>query len=135
MNFILDASVTLAWCFADEATPTTNHLLERLCSEKAFAPNIWSLEVTNVLLMAEKKKRIQYADIVQFVTLLQTLPIEIDDAAHEKCFHEILGLAYTQKLTTYDITYLELAMRKGLPLASRDHELCAAAKKLGVTIL
>ena len=135
MNFILDTSVTLAWCFADEATPTTDHLLERLSSEKAFVPSIWSLEVSNVLLMAEKKKRIQYADIIQFVTLLQTLPIEIDDVANEKCFHEILGLAYTQKLTTYDTTYLELAMRKGLPLASRDKDLCAAAKKLGIITL
>lgn len=135
MNFILDTSVTLAWCFADEATPATQQLLEKLSSEKAFVPSIWLLEVTNVLLMAERKKRIQYADIIQFVTLLHTLPIEIDDAGNEKCFHEILGLAYTQKLTTYDTAYLELAMRKGLPLASRDKDLCTAAKKLGIIIL
>ncbi|MBV9575028.1 MAG: type II toxin-antitoxin system VapC family toxin [Gammaproteobacteria bacterium] len=135
MNFVLDASITLSWCFSDEATPKTTILLERLESESAIVPGLWSLEVGNILIAAEKRKRISYASIKEFLTLLENLNIEIDDEIGARGFRDIIFLAHSEKLTTYDAAYLELAMRYGLPLATKDLALIQAAKRVGVKII
>lgn len=135
MNFVLDASIALSWCFSDESTDFTRKLLRQLENDIALVPTIWPLEVGNILIMAERRKRISYAAMVQFLELLSALRIEIDTETPSKAFHEILSLAYSEKLTTYGAAYLELAMRHGLPLASKDLELCKAAKSLGVHII
>jgi predicted nucleic acid-binding protein len=135
MNFVLDASITLAWCFSDEATPTTTALLERLEFEYAIVPALWPLEVGNILIASEKRKRISYANIKEFLTLLETLNIEIDTETGSRGFRDIIFLAHSEKLTTYDATYLELAMRYGLPLATKDTALIHAAKRVGVKII
>jgi predicted nucleic acid-binding protein len=135
MAFIIDASVTLAWCFVDEVTPSTTLLLERLQHDVAWVPAIWSLEVANSLLSAERRKRLAYADITHFLELLQELPIRIDSETANKSFHEILSLAHMEGLTAYDAAYLELAMRQGMPLATKDKLLCQAATRLGVELL
>lgn len=135
MNFVLDASITLSWCFSDEATDETINLLERLEFESAIVPDLWPLEVGNILIAAEKRKRINYADIKEFLVLLENLNIEIDSETGTRGFHDILSLAHSEKLTTYDAAYLELAMRYGLPLATKDNALIQAAKRVGVKVL
>ena len=135
MNFVLDASVTLAWCFADENTPESVALLNQLEIGSAFVPAIWSLEVGNILTMAGRKQRISLADITRFVALLDNINIQIDNETAYKGLHEILSLAHAEKLTTYDAAYLELAMRRGIPLASKDSQLCKVAERLGVKVL
>lgn len=135
MNFVLDASITLAWCFSDETTPATTALLERLEFESAIVPDLWPLEVGNILIAAEKRKRISYADIKEFLTLLENLNIEIDNETGSRGFHDIILLAHSEKLTTYDAAYLELAMRYGLPLATKDNALIHAANRVGVKII
>jgi len=135
MNFVLDASITLAWCFSDEATSATTALLERLESESAIVPGLWPLEVGNILIAAEKRKRIRYANIKEFLALLENLNIEIDTETGSRGFHDIISLSYSEKLTTYDAAYLELAMRHGLPLATKDTALIHAAKRVGVKII
>lgn len=135
MAFVLDASITLSWCFSDEVTPVTNELLEKLTTETAYVPSIWALEVGNILVGAERRKRITYAGIVQFLELLGKLNIQEDGETSEKGFHEILSLAHTEDLTTYDAAYLELALRKGLALASKDAKLYTVADRLGVKII
>jgi predicted nucleic acid-binding protein len=135
MSFVLDASIALSWCFADENTHFTQELLVQLENNIALVPAIWSLEVGNILVMAERRKRISYAEMVQFLELLKELRIEVDTDTPAKAFHEILSLAHSQKLTTYDAAYVELAMRRGLPLASKDLDLCKAAKRLGVHVI
>jgi predicted nucleic acid-binding protein len=132
MNFVLDASITLAWCFSDEATSTTTALLERLELESAIVPDLWTLEVGNILIAAEKRKRISYANIKEFLALLGNLNIEIDTETGSRGFSDIIFLAHSEKLTTYDAAYLELAMRHGLPLATKDTALISAAKRVGV---
>lgn len=134
-GFVLDASIALAWCFTDEKSAATDDLLERLHSESGYVPALWALEITSILLMAERKKRISYATAVKFMDILLTLPIEVDLDANGKLSHEILLLAHTEKLTSYDAAYLELALRKGLPLASKDKALQAAADRLGLVVL
>lgn len=135
MGYVLDASVTLAWCFADEATENITALLNKLELEKALVPAIWPLEVGNILLAAARRKRITYADIAQFLEMLNSINIEIDIETIHKSFHETLSLAHSEGLTTYDAAYLELAMRTGLPLATKDKQLQDAGLRLGVQLL
>lgn len=133
--FVLDASIALAWCFDDEASEETDRLAERLRDHGAFVPNLWHLELSNVLLQAERRGRITAADIAVRLRLLGQLPIETDTETHLRATRDTLALARPERLTAYDAAYLELAMRRGLPLASRDQDLRAAAKRLGVGVL
>ena len=134
-EFVMDASITLTWCFSEEATSSTKSLLERMETNIAYVPSIWPLEVSNILLAAERKKRITYAGIMYFLTLLKNIKIQVDSETGDRSFHEILSLAHTEQLTTYDAAYLELAMRLGLPLATKDRDLHKSAKRLGVHML
>lgn len=135
MDFVLDVSIALSWCFVDEASPLTQTLLEKLETETAWVPSIWPLEIGNILISAERRKRINYADMIQFLELLSHLSIKIDADTSSKAFHDILLLAHSQKITTYDASYLELALRHGIGLASKDLALCRAAAHLGVEVL
>ncbi len=135
MGFIIDASVALSWCFADEATPTSVHLLRQLETDIAYAPELWRLEVSNALLSAIRRKRLSLAHATEFLSLVDQLNIEIDRALPEHSNHTIFLLAHAEGLTTYDATYLNLAMHRALPLATRDQALIAAAKRVGVKIL
>lgn len=134
MSFVLDASVTLSWCFCDESTPLTVSLLEKLENEQAFVPAIWSLEVGNILVAAQRKKRISYAKVKEFLSLIEALSIQVDPETHHRAFQGILSLAQAENLTTYDAAYLELAMRLGYPLATKDRQLYEAALGLGVQV-
>jgi len=135
MSFILDASIALAWCFVDESTPVTVTLLEKLEVEQAHVPELWPLEVGNILINAYRRKRISYAKISEFLSLLENLDIQIDKETSLRSFTEILSLAHSEKLTTYDAAYLELAMRLGFSLATKDNQLAKAATKLGVKVI
>jgi predicted nucleic acid-binding protein len=135
MNFVLDCSIAMAWCFEDEATDFTDSLLESLASQSAKVPSIWPLEIANVLAIGERKGRTNQAKISQFLRLLDALPITIDALTGEKAFTDVLTLARTHKLTSYDAAYLELALREGLPLATLDEGLKRVALNLGVNIL
>ncbi|GAA6618803.1 type II toxin-antitoxin system VapC family toxin [Scytonema sp. NUACC26] len=135
MNFVLDCSIAMAWCFEDEATEFTDSLLEELVEGSIKVPSIWFLEVANVLAIGERRGRSNRAQISQFLGLLGNLPIAVDTKTEEKAFTDILTLARTHKLTSYDAAYLELALREGLPLATLDEGLKRVASKLGVTTL
>jgi predicted nucleic acid-binding protein len=133
--FIIDCSIAMTWCFPDEATPKSSQLLDRLADESALVPTLWFLEVANVLAMAEKRKRITAAKSDEFLSLIQTLDIEIDESAPGRAFTHLLPLCRTHRLTSYDAVYLDLAVRHGLPLASLDDDLRRGAKVLGVQLL
>lgn len=135
MPFVLDASVAVAWCFEDETTPYTEYVLQLLSSDTAHVPAIWPLEVTNALLVAERRERLEPADTARFLELLRTLPIMTDTAPGIQAFGAVVDVARTYSLTSYDAAYLELAMREGLPLAAQDTRLVAAAAAAGVVVL
>jgi predicted nucleic acid-binding protein len=135
LSLVLDASVALAWCFEDEASAETDAVAERIREDGAFVPSLWHLELGNVLLQAEKRGRITPAEATARLELIGALPIATDHETANRAWREVLGLARAHKLTTYDAAYLELAVRRGLPLASRDAELVAAARTLGVELL
>lgn len=129
-RFVLDCSMTMAWCFEDEATPYSESALEALAEGEAVVPPVWSLEVANVLVIGERKKRLLPAQSLRFVELLRSLPITLD--ADVRPLGELLGLARDQNLSSYDASYLDLAVRTGLPLASLDSDLLEAADRFGV---
>ena len=134
-GFVLDASVALAWCFDDESTPVAWGLLDRLRSAPAHVPALWALEVGNILLGAERRRRITQARAVEFVGILGELDIRVDHEVAGRAFRDVLPLARAQRLTTYDAAYLELAMRLGLPLATKDAALVRAAAALRIATL
>ncbi len=135
-EFVLDSSVTMTWFFDDEATPATDELLDELNrGGRTVVAAHWALEVGNTLLMAERRKRATVAESSQFLAILDALPIETDPHTAARACTTTLALARTHGLTLYDSSYLELAMRRSLPLATLDKDLRAAAKKAGVTCL
>jgi predicted nucleic acid-binding protein len=134
-SFIIDCSIAISWCFADEATPASGRVLDRLENESALVPAHWFLEVANVLAMAEVRKRITAAKSDEFLGFLQVLEIQVDDDAPSRAFPHLLPLCRRHRLTAYDAVYLDLAVRRGIPLATLDGDLRAAAGKLGVGLL
>ena len=135
MSFVLDASIALSWCFSDEASAKSWLLLERLEEETAFVPSLWPLEITNILILAERQKRISYAHVIQSLELMENLSIRIDEETAYQAFHKTCQLAHHEKLTSYDASYLELALRLGIPLATKDRALARVAKKLRISLL
>ncbi len=129
---VVDSSIALSWCFQDEASPETDMLFERVRDSGAIVPGLWHLELSNVLLQAERRGRISTGDVTMRLDLIAQLPILTDQETTIRAWREILTLARAASLTTYDATYLELAMRRGLPLLTKDNELVRAAKRLGV---
>jgi predicted nucleic acid-binding protein len=134
-SFVLDCSIAVTWCFDDEATPETDALMDRVKEYGAFVPSLWPLEVANVLLLAERRGRSSPAHITSFVQRLDTLPIHVDGETASRALGGILPLARSEGLTTYDASYLDLAMRLGLPLATKDEALKKAGGRAGVALL
>ncbi|WP_028326122.1 type II toxin-antitoxin system VapC family toxin [Desulfatirhabdium butyrativorans] len=134
-RFVIDNSVVMAWCFADEISPYAESVLDSLEDMTAIVPAIWPLEVGNVLLVAERKKRLNEAASNRFITLLSQLPIIVDQEPPERMLREIFLLARENRLSTYDASYLDLALKRGLPIATLDDRLIAAAKQIQVRIL
>jgi predicted nucleic acid-binding protein len=134
-DIVLDASVALAWCFKDELTEAAAQLRERLRTSVAAVPLLWFIEMANVLALAERRRRITTAESAQLIALFETLGIEADAETASLAFTRVLDLAREQRLTAYDAAYLELAMRLGVPLASKDRDLCDAAERVGVTAI
>ena len=135
MALVLDASVTMAWVFEDEATPYAKAVFAQLGSDEATVPAIWPLEVTNVLLIAERRRRIAQADAARFLQSLEALPITVEAPIPIAAIDPVLTLAREQVLSVYDASYLELAMREGPALATQDTRLRAAAVRVGVELV
>jgi predicted nucleic acid-binding protein len=134
-QFVVDNSVVMSWCFKDETNSYADIVLNMLTKVSAVVPSIWPLEVVNVLLSAERQKRLSKSDSMRFLTLLSQLPIFVEYERPEKMMKELLALARTSNLSSYDASYLDLAMRKGLPIATLDNKLIEAALSIDVPIL
>jgi predicted nucleic acid-binding protein len=133
-SMVIDCSVVMAWCFEDESSLYAGEILERLAQSKAVMPAVWPLEVANALVVAERRKRLTEADATRFISLLTSLPITVDVESANRVFPDIIALARRYELSSYDASYLELAMRHALPLATTDEKLKKAAQCAGVTV-
>jgi predicted nucleic acid-binding protein len=133
--FVVDASVTLAWCFADETSDLADRVLDHLEHDEALAPAIWPLEVANGLRTAERRGRLDLADLSHVRGLLISLPVQVEGVALDAALGEVTEIARRLELTAYDAAYLELAARRGLALATVDDRLRRACERAGVELV
>ncbi len=134
MSLVLDSSVTLAWVFGDETTPAIRQVFEGIAERGAVVPGLWWLEVANSLTVAVRRKRIDTDFRRAALGDLALLDISTDQQTASLVWSETLNLADQHRLTLYDAAYLELARRRGLPLATLDQELRAAAVSATVAL-
>ncbi len=135
MPLVLDASVALAWCFEDEKSEYADRVLDTLARDRAAVPAVWPLEVANALYVGERRGRTDAPAIVRQTALLTALPISVESIDLERALGSVLNLARQHGLSCYDASYLELAMREGLPLATADELLAKAAQSAGVRLV
>jgi len=133
-GFVLDGSVALAWFFSDEADAYADSVATRLPGAQVFVPTIWPLEIANALLVGERRKRSTVAQATTWTNFLSSLPITVDQDTTTNAWTEIVNLGRAQSLTAYDAAYVELALRRQLPLATLDDRLKAAAKAVGLAM-
>ncbi|HEX8012757.1 MAG TPA: type II toxin-antitoxin system VapC family toxin [Casimicrobiaceae bacterium] len=132
MNFVLDCSVTMTWFFEDEIDAGARALLDRATEGDAIVPAIWPGEVANAFLTAERKRRMTHAKVDEDAGLLSRLPVTVDRDAVAPA--DLIALGRRYALSSYDSSYLELALRLGLPLATRDRRLSAAGRAAKVDL-
>jgi len=131
---VLDASFTFQWLFRDEASPEGYAALAAIGLDGAVVQPLWFVEITNVLGMAERRGRIAEAGLQDALRLLRSLPLVVDEPPSLAWSEPILQLMRAHRLTAYDATYLELACRLGLPLATKDRDLLVAVPAAGAAL-
>ena len=135
MSLVIDASLTVTWYFDDKATPATERLLDSVSETGAVVPMLWRLEVANAFQSAIRRRRISASYRDRSLSELMNMPIVVDPDTDAYAWTTTLRLAERFALTVYDSTYLELAQRRSLPMATLDTALRAAATTLGITVL
>ena len=131
-GLVIDSSIALAWCFTDEQDAYSQAILDRLKTQTATVPSLWHLEIANVFLVGERRQRCTQADSSQWMRFLTALPIVVDDPSPLRAFGDTIQLGRAHGLSAYDAAYLELALRRGLPLGTLDRKLAAAAEAVGL---
>ncbi len=126
---VIDCSAAIPWFLDDEANAWSESLLDALPHYSLHVPALWHLEFANVLLTAQRRKRVTVKDVRGLLVRASRLPLATDGRVVPLV--EIAGLAETHGITTYDAAYLELATRLSCPLATQDKALAKAAKRLG----
>jgi predicted nucleic acid-binding protein len=136
VSFVLDCSATLPWIFTDGAAEATDQLLDTLQNgAQARVPALWHLELANVLVGAQRRGRIDQAGIEAFLSHLTSYAISVDVETIARAWTKTLDLAVRHGLSAYDAAYLELALRRDLPLATKDRTLINAARRAGVRLV
>ena len=132
MPLVIDASVALCWALADEQHAVALSAYEKMRTEEAYVPTLWWFELRNSLIINERRRRISERDVTGFLRQISALRIRIDPLPDDS---DVLALSRKHRLTVYDASYLELAGRKGLPLATLDADLAKAASKDRVALV
>jgi predicted nucleic acid-binding protein len=135
VSLVLDGSATLAWLYPDETTSAIQAAFDQVVNYGAHVPDLWGIEVANALTVGMRRGRITTKERDELVTDLAVLPIFVDTETGKHVWGETLRLADTHNLSVYDAVYLELALRRGLPLATLDNDLRLAAGKESVVLL
>lgn len=132
---VIDSSVALAWCFVDERNERLAAIEQKVTDSGAVVPGHWHLEMANILVMAVRRGRITEQQRDVYLQALSSLPIEIDGETSARAWNDTVQLAEAHRLTVYDAAYLELAVRRRIPLATLDSDLGKAAASEGLTVL
>jgi predicted nucleic acid-binding protein len=132
MAFVVDSSVTACWAFSDESNADAILALQRIRGEQALVPSLWWFEMRNVLMVNERRGRLTEWSTATFLRKLARLPITIEPLPDSSA---VIALSRAHRLTVYDASYLELAQRQGIPLATLDSDLIRAARAEGVPLV
>jgi predicted nucleic acid-binding protein len=135
MNLVLDPSITLAWCYEDETTEAIQRSFDIVRTNGAWVPVLWLWEVANVLQMNVRRGRHNAKFRDRALADLALFPIKEDAEAGRQAWNGSLILAERNGLTVYDAAYLEVALRRGLPLATLDRDLRRAASAEKIQVL
>jgi predicted nucleic acid-binding protein len=135
MPFVLDCSVALAWLLPDEMSEQADSLMARLTWDTAHVPPVWPLEVANVLVSATRRRRITANERTRLLDELSALHVEVEPSVSERAFRDTLDIADTLGLTSYDASYVELARRREVPLATFDARLREASSSVKLKVL
>jgi len=136
-RYVLDNSVAMRWLLSSPKKTDQVYaeaVLKSMVDSEVVVPHLWHLEAANVLLSAERRQELEIGEVERFITQLENLPIHVDPLTAHQAFNRTLSLSRAYKLSSYDASYLELAIRAGLPLATLDKSLRKAAKGAGVVI-
>lgn len=132
-SFVADASVAIAWVHPAQATPETDAMLDRLAAgDSLVVPALWPLEVANALTVLRRRRKLTLDEVRTAIEIIRELPAVIDHEAAAMAFTRLVDLATRHELTIYDATYIEVATRRQLPLASNDARMKQAAIRSGV---
>jgi predicted nucleic acid-binding protein len=131
---VIDNSVVMSWCFEDETNTYADAVLDHLSGSKAIVPPVWPLEVVNVLLVAERRRRLTPTDSMRFLELLSKLPISVEHDDSDMINRDLLDLGRSHGLSSYDASYLYLAIRSRCPIATLDQRIMEAAGKAKVPL-
>jgi len=134
MPLVVDASVALAWCFADEENDLASRALEVAARQGMLVPSIWLYEIANVLFLGVRRDRLGPGDLPQVIGLFERLQITAVDLALDDLVGEVASLALEHGLSVYDASYLFLALRERAPIATADRRLLAAAEAAGCVV-
>ncbi|MFI5267403.1 MAG: type II toxin-antitoxin system VapC family toxin [Chloroflexota bacterium] len=132
---VIDASVTLAWCFPDEATPATDALRGRVTLTGAVVPPHWRIEIESTVRLAERRRRIAAAQVADFVRFIRAQMIEVDQPPLQTTFGDLMPIARQYSLSVYDAAYVDLANRRGLSLATLNANIRRAARQIGIDLV
>ena len=132
MSIVVDSSVALNWVMPDERSERSDRLLDMVAADGAIVPPLFRIEVGNALLLGVRRKRVSADFPGRAIDLIKSLPLRTDPDGQERVWSNCLALAAARDLTLYDAVYLELALRLGMPLATNDTKLAAAATLSGV---
>lgn len=132
MSIVVDNSVVLCWCLADESDPVADRAMQRVVNDGAIVPGIWWYELRNALVVNERRGRIDTADTIAILADLREMSIAIDRDHDDGV---LLALARRHGLSAYDAAYVEVALRRGIPIASLDRQLRQAASVCHVTLI
>ena len=133
MPIVLDVSVAVAWCLQDEESEAADRALDRLARDEAVVPALWWFELRNALVVNERRGRLEETDSVAFLREMDRLPIRFEERPGSSDL--VLALARRHGLTVYDASYLEAGLRHGVPVATLDRKLAAAAAAEGIGAL
>ena len=136
MNYVLDCSFTSALFLPDESSKQITSFFSRNNDKKnLIVPQLWWLELSNVLYVSIKRKRLSYADAIKVYNLFTEFDIETDHLMNEKVANSILEIANKNDISAYDASYIELSIRKNANLATLDKKLANTAKQCGILVL
>lgn len=131
-RILIDANVTLAWLFEEAES---SHVEEVLTSNELLAPCLWKLEVINAVLVRERRRRVSTEQASRLLWLIDEMTVELIPEPVDRLASASGDLARQHQLSSYDAVYLECARDRGLPLFTRDGNLLAAARRVGVELV